>query len=153
MPTVDEPVARCQLRAFPDVIERGLGRPFRGSFGTWRIPAVSRCAPWPSRSTYRYSAGMKAEDQTEALERIETRVSPADRARIRAAAVARHESVARFVQRAALKEADDVLGREVDVTRMPVDQFESLLAALDRPAEPIPEVVQLAASDRAFSRR
>ncbi len=97
---------------------------------------------------------MKTEDQTEALERIETRVSPADRARIGAAAVARHEeSVARFVQRAALKEADDVLGREVDVTRMPVDQFEDLMAALDRPAEPIPEVVQLAASDGAFSRR
>jgi uncharacterized protein (DUF1778 family) len=96
---------------------------------------------------------MKSEDQTEALERIETRVSPADRARIRAAAVARHESVARFVQRAALKEADDVLGREVDVTRMPVDQFEELLAALDRPAESIPEVGRLAASGRAFSRR
>jgi len=106
-----------------------------------------------SRSLYRYSAGMKTEDQAEALERIETRVSPADRARIGAAATARHESVARFVQRAALKEADEVLGREVDVTRMPVDQFESLLAALDRSAEPIPEIVQLASRDPAFSRR
>lgn len=96
---------------------------------------------------------MKAEDQAEALERIETRVSPADRARIGAAATARHESVARFVQRAALKEADDVLGREVDVTRMPADQFAGLLAALDRPAEPIPEIVQLASSDRTFTRR
>jgi uncharacterized protein (DUF1778 family) len=96
---------------------------------------------------------MKTEDQAEALERIETRVSAADRARIGAAAGARHESIARFVQRAALKEADDVLGREVDVTRMPVEQFEGLLAALDRPAEPIAEIVQLAASDRVFSRR
>jgi uncharacterized protein (DUF1778 family) len=96
---------------------------------------------------------MKLEEQAEPLERIETRVSPADRARIGAAAVARNESVARFVQRAALKEADNVLGREVDVTRMPVDQFDGLLAALDRPAEPIPEIVQLAASGRAFSRR
>ncbi|CAB4937245.1 unannotated protein [freshwater metagenome] len=131
----------------------GMGAPFCGLFSPGRVPAVYRYPPLQLRPKYRYSAGMKTEDQTEALERIETRVSPADRARIGAAAVARHESVARFVQRAALKEADDVLGREVDVTRMPVDQFEDLLAALDRPAEPIPEIVQLAASDRAFSRR
>ncbi len=119
----------------------------------WRLGRRRRTTSARGRWRYRYSAGTKTEDQTEALERIETRVSPADRARIGAAAVARHESVARFVQRAALKEADDVLGREVDVTRMPVDQFEDLMAALDRPTEPIPEVVQLAASDRAFSRR
>jgi uncharacterized protein (DUF1778 family) len=36
---------------------------------------------------------------------------------------------------------------------MPVDQFENLLAALDRPADPIPEIERLAGSDRAFSRR
>jgi len=102
---------------------------------------------------YRQSVGMSTEDQAEALERIETRVSAADRTRIGAAAGARHESIARFVQRAALKEADEVLGREVDVTRTPVDQFEGLLAALDRPVELIPEVVQLAASERAFTRR
>ena len=33
------------------------------------------------------------------------------------------------------------------VTRMPVEQFERLLAALDLPAEPIPEIVQLASRD------
>lgn len=66
-------------------------------------------------------------------------------ARIGASALAPNESVARFVQQAALKEADDVCGCEVDVTRMPVDQFEGLLAALDRPAEPIPEISQLVA--------
>ena len=109
--------------------------------------------PLQLRRKYRYFAGMTRRDQKEALERIETRVSPADRARIGAAAVARHESVARFVQRAALKEADEVLGRQVDVTRMPVDQFEDFMAALDRPTEPMAEVVQLAARDRAFSRR
>lgn len=92
-------------------------------------------------------------EPVEALERIETRVSPADRARIGAAATARHESVARFVYRAALKEADEVLGREVDVTRMPAGQFDELLAALDRPAEPIPEIVRVASDDRAFARR
>ena len=96
---------------------------------------------------------MTSESATPGLERIETRVSPADRARIGAAALVRHESVARFVQRAALKEADEVLGREVDVTRMPVEQFEGLLDALDRTADAIDEIVRLAASERAFTRR
>jgi uncharacterized protein (DUF1778 family) len=96
---------------------------------------------------------MKPDHQVETLERIETRVSPADRARIGDAAAARQESVARFVYRAALREADEVLGREVDVTRMPVAQFEELLAALDRPAQPIPELVRLASRDRPYFRR
>lgn len=96
---------------------------------------------------------MTPEDAVETLERIETRVSPADRARIGAAALARHESVARFVSRAALKEADEVLGREVDVTWMPVAQFDDLMAALDQPAETIPELVRLAGRDRSFARR
>ena len=96
---------------------------------------------------------MKPDEQVETLERIETRVSSADRARIGDAAAARQESVARFVYRAALREADEVLGREVDVTRMPVAQFEELLAALDRPAQPIPELVRLASRDRPYVKR
>ena len=104
---------------------------------------------WPK---YRCSAGMETDDQTPALEHIETRVSPADRARIGAAAITGQESVARFVQRAALKEAEDVPGREVEDTKMPVNQFEDLMAALDRPAEPMPEVVQRAVGERAFVR-
>ena len=36
---------------------------------------------------------------------------------------------------------------------MLVDQFKDHMAALDRPAEPMPEVVQLAVGERAFSRR
>lgn len=91
--------------------------------------------------------------QNDALERIETRVTPADRERIGAAAKARQESVAKFVSRAALKEADDVLGREVDVTIMPADQFNALLAALDRPAQVLPAVARQAARKRAAVRR
>jgi len=87
------------------------------------------------------------------LERIETRVTSADRERIGAAAKARHESVAKFVSRAALREADDVLGRRVDVTWMPAEQFEELLTALDRPAQVIPALVRLADSDRTAVRR
>ena len=96
---------------------------------------------------------MTPEEKAEVLDRIETRVSPADRARIGAAAQARHESIARFVSRAALKEADEVLGREVDVTWMPAAQFDELLAALDQPAEVIPELVRLATRDQSFARR
>ena len=95
---------------------------------------------------------MKQNGETEALERIETRVSSTDRARIGAAALARQESVARFVYLAALKEADEVLGREVDVTRMPLKQFEGLLAALDETSELIPSMVRLASRSRAYSR-
>jgi uncharacterized protein (DUF1778 family) len=71
----------------------------------------------------------KANESTQILERLETRVSPADRARIGAAAKAAHESVAHLLHRAALKGADDILGREVDVTRLPASEYEALLAA------------------------
>jgi len=91
--------------------------------------------------------------QDEVLERIETRVSPEDRERIGAAARARHESVAKFVSRAALKEADVVLGREVDVTRMPVEQFDGLLSALDQPAHVLPALARLATRERGALRR
>lgn len=105
---------------------------------------------------YRYSAGMaknKGIDQPQTLERLETRVSPADRARIGEAAKAAHESVAHLLHRAALKEADEILGREVDVTRMPAAEYEALLAALDTPAEAIPELVRIAARPSRYTRR
>ena len=118
---------------------------------TVRVPVPAFCRYHLLRGARH--TGLKPEEQVETLERIETRVSPADRARIGDAAAARQESVARFVYRAALREADEVLGREVDVTRMPVAQFEGLLAALDRPAQPIPELVRLASRDRPYIRR
>lgn len=114
---------------------------------TTGILPVDSLAEWQQS---RYFTGMK---QDELLERIETRVSPQDRERIGAAARARHESVAKFVSRAALKEADDVLGREVDVTRMPVEQFEALLSALDQPAQVLPALARLATRERAALRR
>lgn len=95
----------------------------------------------------------KGTDPTQTLERLETRVSPADRARIGAAARAAHESVAHLLHRAALKEADEILGREVDVTRMPASEYEALLAALDGPTEAIPELARVAARPRRHVRR
>lgn len=96
---------------------------------------------------------MSSEESAKALERIETRVSSAERARIGQAAAAQQESIARFVSRAALKEADEVLGREVDVTRMSVSEYENLLAVLDRLAQALPELGDLAGRDRPFLRR
>lgn len=87
------------------------------------------------------------------MERIETRVNGADRERIGAAADALNESLARFIHRAALKEADEVLGREVDVSSMPLAQFEELMGALDQPARPIPELVELARRARPYVRK
>lgn len=49
---------------------------------------IFRVSDGVDASAYRCSAGMKTEDQAEVLERIETRVSAADRARIGAAAAA-----------------------------------------------------------------
>lgn len=95
----------------------------------------------------------KGNDPTQTLERLETRVSPADRARIGEAAKAAHESVAHLLLRAALKEADEILGREVDVTRMPASEYEALLAAFDGPAEVIPELARIAARPRRYARR
>lgn len=92
-------------------------------------------------------------EPTQTLERLETRVSPADRARIGEAAKAAHESVAHLLHRAALKEADEILGREVDVTRMPASEYEALLAALDSPAEAIPELARVAARPSRHLRR
>jgi uncharacterized protein (DUF1778 family) len=95
---------------------------------------------------------MAADDTLEVLERIETRVSPDDKARISAAAQALHESIAKFVSRAALKEADEVLGRPVDMTWMPASEFDALMSALDQPPHAIPELVRLAESNRMFTR-
>ncbi len=95
----------------------------------------------------------KANESTQTLERLETRVSPADRARIGAAAKAAHESVAHLLHRAALKEADEILGREVDVTRMPASEYEALLAALDSAGEAIPALARIAARPSRHARR
>lgn len=69
------------------------------------------------------------------------------------AAKAAHESVAHLLLRAALKEADEILGREVDVTRMPASEYEALPAALDSPAEAIPELARIAARPSRHVRR
>ena len=66
--------------------------------------------------------------------RIQMRADAESEALITAAAAARRVSVSAFVLEAATEEAGRVLGR-ADLTLMPADQFDALLAALDEPDE------------------
>lgn len=64
--------------------------------------------------------------------RIEMRADAESEALITAAAAARRVLVSAFVLEAATQEAGRVLGR-ADLTLMPADQFDALVAALDEP--------------------
>jgi uncharacterized protein (DUF1778 family) len=87
-------------------------------------------------------------------ERVEARLAPDERARIRAAAAASHSSVSSFVVAAALEKADAVLAAH-RLTVVPTDYFDRLLASLDDPT-PISELahaVEAARDGLAFRRR
>ena len=79
-------------------------------------------------------------------ERIEMRADAQSSARIAEAAEAKHVTVSAFVLEAAVKAADHVLARS-DVTVMPVEQFDQLIASLDVPDE-APALSRLARGDR-----
>jgi uncharacterized protein (DUF1778 family) len=83
--------------------------------------------------------------------RIEMRADPESDALITAAAAACHVSVSAFVLEAATEEAGRVLGR-ADLTLMPADQFDALIAALDKPDE-APRLAEAARSPRRYTRR
>ena len=83
--------------------------------------------------------------------RIEMRADPNSEALITAAAAARRVSVSAFVLDAATEEAGRVLGR-ADLTLMPADQFDALIAALDEPDD-APRLAEAAQSPRRYSRR
>ncbi|WP_433610005.1 DUF1778 domain-containing protein [Dactylosporangium sp. CA-139114] len=84
-------------------------------------------------------------------ERIEMRATPEEHELILQAASLSHTSASAFVLEAARAAANRVLAR-ADVTLMPEDQYEELLAALDQPTE-IPNLAGLAAKPRRFRRR
>lgn len=83
--------------------------------------------------------------------RIEMRADDESEALITAAAAARRVSVSAFVLEAATEEAGRVLGR-ADLTLMPADQFDTLIAALDEPDE-APRLAEAARSPRRYTRR
>lgn len=83
--------------------------------------------------------------------RIEMRADPQSEALITAAAAACRVSVSAFVLEAATEEAGRVLGR-ADLTLMPADQFDALIAALDEPDE-APRLAEAARIPRRYTRR
>jgi uncharacterized protein (DUF1778 family) len=83
--------------------------------------------------------------------RIEMRADPDSEALITAAAAACRLSVSAFVLEAATDQAGRVLGRS-DLTLMPADQFDRLIAALDEPDE-APRLAEAARTARRYIRR
>lgn len=79
--------------------------------------------------------------------RLNFRVSPSLDDRLRLAAAMSHQTVTDFVLQAAAAHADEVLMAR---TAVPSDYFDELIAALDAPIEPMPELARVAAKPRRF---
>ena len=87
-------------------------------------------------------------------ERVEARLAPEERARIRSAAELSHTSTSSFIVTAALEKADAILASQRRTT-VPPDYFDRLLASLDDPTI-VPELeraVRASRDGRAFRRR
>lgn len=83
-------------------------------------------------------------------ERIEMRADEESSSKIADAAKSQQVSVSAFVLDAAVRAADHILARR-DVTVMPAEQFDALLASLDEPDED-PVLDELAQRPRRFRR-
>lgn len=83
--------------------------------------------------------------------RLDFRLAPEAKARIERAAKLTSESVSAFVVQAAISAADDILARE-DVTVMPAEQFDALMAALDT-VDSAPALTLLGQRDRRYVRK
>jgi len=80
-----------------------------------------------------------------ATARLEFRVSPEDRSRIKRAAELAGEPVGTFARSAAEERADRILREHEATTKVPAAFFDDLMAALDAPAEPSPALAAAAA--------
>ena len=85
-------------------------------------------------------------------ERFNIRAKREEKALVEQAAVASHMTTSQFVMQAALRSAEEVLA---DQTRfsLPADQWDSFVAAFDRPARVIPELEQAASKPSPFNER
>ncbi|CRK61924.1 hypothetical protein [Alloactinosynnema sp. L-07] len=83
--------------------------------------------------------------------RLDFRLDPEVKARIERAAKLTRESVSTFIVQAAATAADNILAR-ADVTVMPAEQFDMLLAALDT-ADSSPALTRLGQRDRRYMRK
>jgi len=82
--------------------------------------------------------------------RLNFRIPPDAEQRLRSAAEAANQTLTDFVLGAAEARADEVLGTRTVVDS---DYFDRLLAALDEPPTPIPELAKAARRDRRFTQR
>ncbi|MCL2454600.1 MAG: DUF1778 domain-containing protein [Micrococcales bacterium] len=82
--------------------------------------------------------------------RIEARIDPESDDVIAHAAALTHESKSAFMVRTAREAAERVLAR-ADVTLMPAEQFDQMMASLDD-AEPLPVLARAAAAPRVVRR-
>jgi uncharacterized protein (DUF1778 family) len=83
-------------------------------------------------------------------DRMETRVSPEERAHIERAASVAGLSASAFIVSAAVDRADDIIAAATTTTA-PADYFDELLAALDSPA-PAPRLAKAAKQARRHGR-
>ena len=87
-----------------------------------------------------------------ATERVEIRVTPEDKALFLEAAHIRHESVSRFVARAAREAAEEVIERE-QTTTVPTAFFDAMVESLEEPAQPIEELASAVRRHRSIVKR
>ena len=87
-------------------------------------------------------------------DRVEARLAPDERERIRSAAELRHTSTSSFMVSAALEKADEVL-TSFRVTAVPSEYFDQLLATLDDTStiSELERVAKTTHDGRVFSRR
>ena len=85
-------------------------------------------------------------------ERFNIRAKREEKALVEQAAAASHMTTSQFMMQAALRSAEEVLA---DRTRfaLPTDQWDSFVAALDRPARVIPELERAASKPSPFNER
>ncbi|GAA3657843.1 hypothetical protein GCM10022267_49970 [Lentzea roselyniae] len=83
--------------------------------------------------------------------RLEVRLDPAVKARVERAAELNRQTTSSFVVEAAANAADKVLTR-ADVTIMPAEQFDELMAALDV-ADRAPNLAKLNSGYRGYVRK
>lgn len=83
---------------------------------------------------------------------MEVRVTPQDKALLLAAAQINHESVSKFVVRAARAAAQEVVERE-QTTTVPAEFFDAMVESLDNPGQAIEELASAVKKHRDIMKR
>ncbi len=84
--------------------------------------------------------------------RLEVRTTAEQDALLREAAELRHQSMSAFVLETATSQAKQVISEQRNLV-LPAEIYDAFLAELDRPAEPVPELVELFSRPRRIQHR